>query len=158
MKYIPALLALLIFTGCASNPDPLARFYQAYRGSNTNCPVGSSCYITEKNGITIYHGLPTVPYTIIGRFDRPNLPAYKLARSARFHHANAVFLSEYDVAGMRTENRVLLWGNGIAVQTPSTTIPVTRTIAHAYLIHVEGLTLPPEIPVTPINTPHNSTN
>ena len=128
-----SLTALLLAIGCATK-DPLARFYQPYQGINTNCPVGPGSYVTEKDGITIYHGLPPTPYTILGRFDRPNLPAYKLARSAKFHQADAVFLSEYDVTGLRTDHGMLLWGNGIAAQTPTTTIPVSKTITHAYLI------------------------
>jgi hypothetical protein len=134
-KLIPTLglTAALLVTGCATK-DPLARFYQPYQGISTNYPVGPGSYVTEKDGITIYHSLPPAPYTILGRFDRPNLPANKLARSAKFHQADAVFLSEYDVTGLRTDHGMLLWGNGIAAQTPTTTIPVSKTIAHAYLI------------------------
>jgi hypothetical protein len=130
------MLAVIV-TSCATK-DPLARFYQSYSGEQKAWPTDSSGFVSQTDGINFYHGLPPRSYQVIGRFDRPNLPSRKLAISARIHGANAVCLEEHDITGIKQENGVLLWGNGIAVKSPTTTMPEVKTVAHAFLIKLNS--------------------
>jgi len=45
---------------------------------------------------------------------------------------------------MQTDPGMVLFGRGVAVPLPGNSHAVSRTIAHAYLIHVEGLANNPE--------------
>jgi hypothetical protein len=129
----------LIGAGCTTT-DPLARFYQPYQGAQQNWPVEPGCFITQTDGLMFFHGLPAVPYVIIGRFDRANLPPSKLAASARVHGANAVCLVEQQITGMQTDPGMILFGKGVAAQLPGNSHAVSSTIASAYLLCVEGIT------------------
>ena len=131
---------LAVLTGCSTTPtkDPLARFYQSYTGEQKAWPTSPAGYISKTDGMDFYHGLPPRSYQIIGRFVRRNLPARKLAISARVHGANAVCLEEHDITGIKEENGILLWGNGIAVSTPEATMSDVKTGAHAFLIKLNS--------------------
>ena len=112
-----------------------AKFYQPFVGIQTNWPVSSSgSFITVYKGMTIYHGLPPVPYTIMGRFDRPNIPLFRVVKCAKYYHADAVLMSEQTITELQTEHGVTFGNNRIAFTTPSTTRAVTDTEATAYLI------------------------
>ena len=139
MKAIPFMLFFVIFfIGCAS--DPLARFYQPYSGEQQKWPVAPGTFSTTRDEIIFYHGLPDKPYTVIGRYDRANLPPTKLAASAKANGANAVCLMEQEINAMQTDPGMVLFGRGVAVPLPGSGHAVSSTIAHAYLIRVEGLT------------------
>ena len=140
MKMIPFILVFassLILTGC----DHLApagnatKFYQPFTGTQTDWPVSSSgSFVTAYKGVTIYHGLPPVPYTVMGRFDRPNIPLFRLVKCAKYYHADAIFMSEQAITEFQTQHGVTLGNNHIAITTPSTTRSVSATEATAYLI------------------------
>jgi hypothetical protein len=143
MKVIPlTLLSIILFTGCVS--DPLARFYQPYSGEQQKWPVASGTFSNTRDEIIFYHGLPDKPYTVIGRYDRANLPPAKLAASAKANGANAVCLAEQEINTMQTDPGMVLFGSGVAVPLPGNSHAVSSTIAHAYLIHVEGVAKNPE--------------
>jgi hypothetical protein len=74
----------------------------------------------------------------VNGYDRPNLPLHKLVVSARVHGADAICLEEHDITGIKEDHGILLWGNGIAVSTPSTAMPEVKTVAHAYLIKLNS--------------------
>ena len=149
------LSGLIIITGCdhLARDGNLSRYYQPYTGVQTNWPISSTGggFVTTFKEFTIYHGLPPVPYTVVGRFDRPNIPLFRVAKCARYHHANAIFMSEEDVIQYHTDNG-MTFGNGrIAITTPSTTKAEKRTQATAYLIVITGAPIPDqkEPPVSP---------
>jgi hypothetical protein len=130
-------LSLLFVTGCATT-DPLERFYQAYNGDQQEWPTSPGTFVSDVDGIRFYHGAPQHSYRIIGRISRPNINPHKLAQCAIFHRANAVCLMEREFIGTKTDNGVLLFGKGWAVNTPQTTRPEMETITHAYLIQIDG--------------------
>jgi hypothetical protein len=127
-----SVFTVLLMAGCQS--DTLGHFYQSYQGPQTNWPTGPAGFVSTAKGIPFYHGLPPVPYAIIGRYDRANLPVRRLASSAKYHHANAIFLTEKDVLAMETAPGVMLFGRGVAFQTPTSTYETTHHFAYAYLI------------------------
>ena len=127
------LLICLISAGCET--APLEQFYEPYHGSQQNWPVAPGGFTTQVRGMTVYHGLPDVPYSVIGRLSRANIPLGRLVDAAQYYGANAVLLSEQQINGLQTDPGVTLFGNGFAIQTPGNTKTVTRTITYAYLIH-----------------------
>ena len=127
---------LLALTACdhLSRDGNAARFYQPYTGGQDKWPVGQGSFVTTYSGMTIYHGLPPVPYTVLGRMDRADIPLFRVVAYAKHHGANAIFLSEQSVEQVQTDHGVMLFGNGFGVQTPSSTRVTHRTEGTAFLI------------------------
>jgi hypothetical protein len=135
------LVASVFLVGCIrdrlSSDGNLGRYYQPYSGTQTNWPTSpQGGFITTYKEFTIYHGYPPVPYTVLGRFDRPNIPLFRVAKSARYHHANAIMMSEQPITEIETQHGVVFGNQNFIASTPSTTRESTRTEATAYLIRV----------------------
>lgn len=143
------LFGLLMSAGCdhLAPAGNLGRYYQPYTGPQTNWPVSSNggAFVTTFKGMPIYHGLPPMPYSIIGRMDRPNIPLFRLVACARYHKANAIFMSEQEVMEYHTDNGVTFGNNHVAFTTPSHTRAESRTEGTAYLIQIVGQPIP-ELP------------
>ena len=136
---LTALLSVIVLAGCFTPKDPVAHFYQPYQGKQQNWPTSEGGFVSTFKGVTIYHGVPPMPYTIIGRYSHPNLRPDELAGAARFHHADAVLLSEQEITAFQTDNGVTFGNGRVAFTTPSTTTSVTKTKAIAYLISTNGV-------------------
>ena len=156
MKFIFSLLFIVsmgLLTGC----DHLAadgnatKFYQPFVGKQ-NWPISSNgSFVTTYDKFPIYHGPPAVPYKVLGRFDRPNIPLFRVVACARYHQANAIMMVEHDVLQTTTDNGVTIFKNGFAWETPSHTKSEIRTQGTAYCIVIEGQPVPPPPePVKPI--------
>jgi hypothetical protein len=141
MKTVYFLPFLVLLAGCGTPDtprDPLAQFYQPYEGLQTNWPTGVGSFITDRYGVIFYHGLPTFPYTVVGRYERPNLPLNKLAESASFHGVQSVCLSEQPLLAIHQDKSITgVIANGhfaTAIDRPGDTYMTTHVQATAYLI------------------------
>ena len=141
LNVITILAAAILITGCL--PDRLsptgnaAKFYQPYNGEQGNWPINSQGSFTSTyGGMTIYHGPPNVPYTVLGRFDRSNIPIFRLVKCARHYRADAIFMSEQIITAYETQHGVTFGNQNVAITTPSTIKPVSATERTAYLIKI----------------------
>ena len=141
MKMLNSFLiavAAMLLTGCL--PDRLsptgnaAKFYQPYEGMQTNWPTADSVYVTRKSGFTIYHGYPPYSYTVLGRFDRPNIPLFRVIKCARHFNADAIILSEEPFIEQRLQPGLIIGNPNLVGSTPWTSRSVKRLDATAYLI------------------------
>ena len=139
-KKVLLLLCLsgLFLTGCDhfAADGNLTRYYQPYTGMQKDWPTSPGSFVTTENGMTIYHSYPPLPYAIIGRFDRPDIPLFRVISMARYQHANAILLTEETVTDFRTDNGITFGNARVAITTPSTTRSVSRVSATAYLINI----------------------
>lgn len=129
---------LLALTGCL--PDRLApdgnagKFYQPYEGVQTNWSTAGGAYVTTYGKWKLFHGLPPRPYIILGRFDRPNIPIFRVCRVANQQHADAIMLAEEEFIQHSFQPGIVFAGNGIAGSTAWTSEDNKRIRATAYLI------------------------
>ena len=146
MKTLYFLPLILVLAGCGTpSGDPLAQYYQPYEGSQTNWPTGAGSFVTDRYGVIFYHGLPNFPYTIVGRYDHPNLPLDKLAVSARLHGVQSVCLSEQQITEIHQDPSVAFGGSHVAAEIPGNTYVEPHQRATAYLIrpvNTEDFTAP----------------
>ncbi|HEY5345936.1 MAG TPA: hypothetical protein VIK62_06290 [Verrucomicrobiae bacterium] len=138
ITYLFFCVSLLLLTGCDhfAADGNLSRYYQPYTGAQKDWPTSAGSFVTVEKGMTIYHSYPPVSYTILGRFDRPNIPMFRVIRMAHYQHANAIWLSEENVTDYETDNGVTFGNAHVAFTTPSTTHAVNRVSATAYLINI----------------------
>ncbi len=73
-------------------------------------------------------------YTIMGRFDRPNIPLFRIVKCAHHFNADAIMLSEEPVIEQKIQPGVV-FGNGNVVASTSWTSRSHKVLdATAYLI------------------------
>lgn len=157
---LPRLLVILgtstLLAGCL--PDRLApdgnagKFYQRYEGVQTNWPTANGAYVTQQGRFTVIHGQPSKPYIILGRFDRPNIPMFRVARVARQQGADAIMLAEEQFIQHRIQPGMIFASGGIVGATATTSRDERRTDATAYLIKyqpVEPASTAPQVQLTP---------
>ena len=162
MKLLPSLalvgLSGLLLAGCdhLASDGNATKFYQPYSSTRTNWPTApEGGFVTSYDKFPIYHGYPPVPYHVLGRFDRPNIPLFRVVACARYHQANAIMLMEQDVMQYTTDNGIAFGNSHVAFQTPSHTKAEMRTQGTAYCIVIEGQPVPPAPkPVQPTTLHH----
>jgi hypothetical protein len=157
-KNLFVIFSAIILAGCSSTPDqphdPAARFYQSYAGAQTNLPTTNYVFSRQCEGITIYAGLPPMPYTIIGSIAGIKLRDPLFALSAKFHGADAVAMvvDKQVVVGTQTDNGMMLFGRGVIFQTPTSTKQKT-------VIYREGLLIKTNLTILqPASTSEIKTN
>lgn len=134
LHFMVILVGTFLSAGCL--PDRLApdgnagKFYQPYVGTQTNWPTAPAAFVTTQGRLPIYHGLPPKPYTLLGRFDRPNIPLFRVAKVAHREHADAILLSEQDLIEIVHSASVTLG----PVTLPATTSKRHAALDTAYLI------------------------
>lgn len=101
-------------------------------------PTAPASFVSDRYGVVFYHGLPNFHYTIIGRYDRPNLPLDELAISAQMHGVNAVCLSVESLMALHQDKStatVVATGDyARAVNQPGDIYLAPHTSTFAYLI------------------------
>ena len=131
----------LLGTGCA---DHLTRYYQPTVKPLPGPVATGSTFVTYADGMPIYHGLPPMPYYILGRFDR-FIKLDRLPAAARFYGADFIFIEERAVDYTVSQPGVLLYNQHLAVQTPGRSRTETQLTGLAYL----ATTNPPTKGTTP---------
>jgi hypothetical protein len=141
MKFIHLLALLLcIFALVGCLPDRIApdgnaaKFYQRYEGAQTNWPTAASAYMSRQGKFPVIHGLPAKPYIILGRFDRPNIPLFRVARVANQQHADAILLAEESFIEHRIQPGLIIGNANLVGSTPWTSRDMRKLDATAYLI------------------------
>ena len=126
-------LAALCLTGCGTCD------FIAYRGQQEDWPVSPGTLAKTYNGITIFHGLPDVPYEIIGQITCKDAGDNQLCWFAKAHQADAVIITARNLTtggAMTIPGAQTTYAYGNAYHTtamPSFAVPITHTTATAYL-------------------------
>lgn len=122
------------------------KFYMPYAGTQTNWPTANGSFVTQYDGMTIYHGLPPKPYIILGRFDRSDIPNFRLVKCARTQQATAIFIAEHNVTEAQYDSGVTLYGRNVSYTTPGHVHTVEKLQGIPYLIQIIGDPIPPKAP------------
>lgn len=100
MKILSALVlstAILTLSGCA-----IARFTE-YAGQQQHWPLAQGSFVSKKDGILIYRGLPDRPYILLGEVVIDQYPEFMdgaIAHAAHVHKADgAMIVSKEQVNG-----------------------------------------------------------
>ena len=130
-------LSLLLLAGCASTD------YYPYSGIQKEWPTGDSSFTKEVKGVQFIQGLPSKPYTILGKFqflEDVHEADTQLARFAKRYHADAVLIGEIDQyvagsVGTGTTGTIISTGPNTAISTgTSFVVPVEKRSISGYLI------------------------
>lgn len=130
MKGIPLLLCLLL-VGCRSLR------YEELSGPKTyDWPTVTGSFSRTVDGIQILRGLPSRPYTVLGRCIDIDIDDSDLARLAKQKHADAVLILGVKGAAFGTiyQHGTTYWGEGWAHTGPSYSYPDLHTATTALLL------------------------
>lgn len=129
----PLLLLVCAFglfgTGCV---DHLARYYQAATIPIPGPVATNGTFVTYSEGMTIYHGLPPVPYYILGRFDRP-IKIDRLPGAARYYGADFIFIDEHNTDVIVNDPGLMFFNQNVAISAPGNSHVESRLSGCAYL-------------------------
>jgi hypothetical protein len=122
--------------------DPLHDKFATFTGEQQAWPAAVGAFAKTCEGVPIYYGLPNKPYTVIGHVAGTDINEKQLARCAKAHAADAVYvLSQGSVnLGTKIDNGVTLFGNGWAYTTPATAKPDIHILTSAYIIKFKETT------------------
>jgi hypothetical protein len=111
-RLILPLLSVVLLTGCTHST------YTPYVGAQQDWRTAPGGFAETIEGMPVYHGLPPVPYDIVGAVELDGYelshPLRKAVEEARAHGGNAVIV------------RIALWDYATRLQNPTLCLPSMR--------------------------------